>query len=94
VTSVEEWTNAEIGVGAAIAAGSQEEKGIWALFVIAAIVSITTSNGVRVHVFDSTTEGVKVKDTIRSGRALMISTSPIRLVSTVIYPAERDEGVW
>ena len=27
VTRVEEWTSAEIGVGAAIAKGSQEEKG-------------------------------------------------------------------
>jgi hypothetical protein len=36
VTRVEEWTNAEIGVGAAIAAGSQAENGICALLVIAA----------------------------------------------------------
>jgi hypothetical protein len=33
---VEEWTRAETGVGAAIAAGSQAEKGTWALFVILA----------------------------------------------------------
>jgi hypothetical protein len=36
VTKVEEWTNEETGVGAAIAAGSQAENGIWALLVIAA----------------------------------------------------------
>lgn len=36
VTRVDEWTRAETGVGAAMAAGSQLEKGIWALFVIAA----------------------------------------------------------
>lgn len=36
VTSVDEWTNADTGVGAAIAAGNQAEKGIWALFVQAA----------------------------------------------------------
>jgi hypothetical protein len=35
VTKVEEWTKEETGVGAAIAAGSHEEKGIWALLVIA-----------------------------------------------------------
>lgn len=35
VTKVEEWTRAETGVGAAIAAGSQAENGIWALLVIA-----------------------------------------------------------
>ena len=36
VTNVEEWTKALTGVGAAIAAGSHLEKGIWALLVIAA----------------------------------------------------------
>lgn len=36
---MEEWTRAETGVGAAIAAGSQEEKGICALFVIAARIN-------------------------------------------------------
>jgi hypothetical protein len=34
VTRVEEWTKAEIGVGAAIAIGSQEENGYSALLVI------------------------------------------------------------
>ena len=34
VTNVEEWTKALTGVGAAIAEGSHEEKGICALFVI------------------------------------------------------------
>lgn len=34
VTNVEEWTRDETGVGAAIAAGNHEEKGICALFVI------------------------------------------------------------
>ncbi len=36
VTSVDEWTSVETGVGAAIAAGSHLEKGICALLVIAA----------------------------------------------------------
>lgn len=36
VTRVDEWTSADTGVGAAIAAGNQLEKGICALFVIAA----------------------------------------------------------
>lgn len=43
VTSVDEWTSAETGVGAAIAAGSQEEKGIWALFVQADTISNVAS---------------------------------------------------
>ena len=33
VTRVEEWTREDTGVGAAIAAGSQAENGIWALLV-------------------------------------------------------------
>jgi len=36
VTKVEECTKEETGVGAAIAAGNQEEKGTWALFVLKA----------------------------------------------------------
>ena len=42
VTRVDEWTRADTGVGAAIAAGSQAEKGIWALFVILVAIRITT----------------------------------------------------
>lgn len=38
VTSVDEWTKADTGVGAAIAAGNQLENGICALFVIAATI--------------------------------------------------------
>jgi len=44
VTRVEEWTSAETGVGAAIAAGNQAEKGIWALLVQADNIKINTSN--------------------------------------------------
>lgn len=33
VTKVDEWTNAETGVGAAIAAGNHALNGSWALFV-------------------------------------------------------------
>lgn len=40
VTKVDEWTKADTGVGAAIAFGNQEEKGIWALFVIAVMMKI------------------------------------------------------
>lgn len=36
MTKVEECTNADTGVGAAIAAGNHLENGIWALLVIAA----------------------------------------------------------
>lgn len=40
---MDEWTRAETGVGAAMAAGSHDENGIWALFVMVArmIIGIT-----------------------------------------------------
>lgn len=44
VTSVDECTNALTGVGAAMAAGNQAEKGIWALLVIAAIIKNITES--------------------------------------------------
>lgn len=40
VTKVDEWTNEDTGVGAAMAAGSQDENGNWALFVIAPVMRI------------------------------------------------------
>jgi len=40
VTRVEEWTKAETGVGAAIAAGNHAEKGTCALLVEAEITKI------------------------------------------------------
>ena len=45
MTSVDEWTSAETGVGAAMAAGSQLENGICALLVIAAKVRQATVIG-------------------------------------------------
>lgn len=44
MTRVEEWTSAETGVGAAIAAGSQLEKGTCALLVIAANIIVKIKN--------------------------------------------------
>jgi len=44
VTRVEECTNAEIGVGAAIAMGSQGEKGKSALLVIKVMTNINPKN--------------------------------------------------
>jgi hypothetical protein len=51
VTNVDEWTKADTGVGAAIAAGSQAENGIWALFVIAAKTTNTPTNVISGVVF-------------------------------------------
>lgn len=51
VTRVDEWTRAETGVGAAIAAGSQLENGTCALLVIAAKVIVSIIRGSMLLVF-------------------------------------------
>jgi hypothetical protein len=88
VTRVEEWTKAETGVGAAIAAGSQAENGIWALLVIPAInrqAAVIKDRGVS-HInkiFQWPWRAVKPIAT----RSI---TSPIRLAKAVIIPADKD----
>ena len=53
VTKVEEWTKEETGVGAAIAAGSHDEKGIWALLVIKVIIKNKTPHSTNTIAFTS-----------------------------------------
>lgn len=89
VTSVDEWTNAETGVGAAIAAGSQLENGIWALLVIAAIVKHNTTHGLWIVVLRTSQWPWFNSSAIEIRK----STSPIRFISAVIIPAPRDLGV-
>ena len=92
MTNVEEWTSAETGVGAAIAAGSHLENGIWADFVMAAISIIKVSMG---------NWGISQMDIIfqcpifiSSAIDRRIIASPIRFISAVIIPAAKDLGVW
>lgn len=92
VTKVEECTNAETGVGAAIAAGSHLEKGIWADLVILAIrINIVHSNisflDQRVVILQCPKLRIKAID-------IMIITSPTRFIRAVIIPAPRDFGFW
>lgn len=92
VTSVEEWTKAETGVGAAIAAGSQLEKGIWALFVIAAI-----KIEIIIKLFRGEDQMLKMYQLLElsvQAIATRRATSPIRLVRAVIIPAPKDLGFW
>lgn len=87
VTRVEEWTKALTGVGAAIAAGSHLENGIWALLVIAAIrISILVHETMSWLQMLTETQCPSL-----NMRAIAISsiTSPIRLVKAVIRPAPR-----
>ena len=91
MTRVEEWTNAETGVGAAIAAGSQAENGIWALLVIAASVitaapiwaelkGVSRACRKKFHVPSERVRAIRIK----------IATSPTRLVRAVTIPALYD----
>lgn len=92
VTSVDECTRAETGVGAAIAAGSQLEKGICALLVMAAPMMhpvIKDENGVLCIAVMAQWPWLSVHPILKRRRA-----SPIRLVRAVIIPAPRDLGFW
>lgn len=89
---MEECTRADTGVGAAIAAGSQEEKGIWALLVIAAIIIrrvIHLVSGLFSEWMINQCPEFSIKAILSK-----IRTSPIRLVNAVIMPAARDLGFW
>jgi len=81
-TRVDLWTRAEIGVGAAIASGSQVENGYWALFVIRETKKIKMKIKFKKFLLSKknslkkpNTKNLKIKP-----------ASPIRLVRIVIAP--------
>lgn len=84
---MDEWTSADTGVGAAIAAGSQAEKGICALLVHAERIRIK----IRIHNEGSIIPLIVVNVQCPPLNMIPIHikspTSPIRLVSAVIMPA-------
>ena len=86
VTKVEEWTKADTGVGAAIAAGSQALKGNWALFVQAAVTSTPTN--IQLGVIPQECAGII--DTLgrqnTPASVVKISASPTRFLIPVIRP--------
>lgn len=79
-------------MGAAIAAGSQLEKGIWALFVIAARVV----RGIRYLVSSFSQNLIMIQCPWDRVNAMLsrIRTSPMRFVRAVSIPAARDFGFW
>jgi len=80
-------------VGAAIAAGSHAEKGIWALFVVLAISKIATTAAGKACLLPPE---IKVFQDPFSSTAPMLSrrpTSPSRLVRAVSIPALKDLGL-
>jgi hypothetical protein len=90
VTRVEECTKAEIGVGAAIAAGSQAENGYWALLEIAAIIKkIIIINGKCWFMFRFQFIFIVKIPILKS-----IAMSPRRFDKIVIVPEAADEKFW
>lgn len=90
VTKVEEWTRAEIGVGADIAAGNHAEKGNCALFDKAAIIIIIK---IIMFIFSFIE---KFQFIIINIIAILnrIIISPTRLDKIVIEPDAEDEAFW
>jgi len=94
VTRVDECTKADTGVGAAMAAGSQAEKGIWALLVIAATISSTFNiNHSSVKKSPYNTK-FHLPSLLISPILSRIATSPIRLDRIVNIPALADFSFW
>lgn len=90
VTKVDEWTRAEIGVGAAIAIGNHAENGNCALFDRAAIISMININVVN-SIFILRFQ-LDDKVIILIDRRIRIS--PIRFLSNVIVPEAADGKFW
>ena len=91
VTRVDEWTRALTGVGAAIAAGSQAEKGSWALLVkLARRIRVT-----RVLSWIKELRWVKLQDPTLAKMAIeiRIALSPSRFLKAVKRPALLEESL-
>ena len=82
-------------MGAAIAAGNQAEKGIWALLVILAKI-INTAGNLKEVIKLFSIENIKFQLPISTIKPIIskIATSPRRLVMAVIIPAALDLGFW
>lgn len=90
VTSVDEWTKAEIGVGAAIAIGNHAENGNCALFDKAAVVTmiiVNVVNSIFILKFQLDDRVIILIDR-------RIKISPIRFLSNVIVPEAADGKFW
>lgn len=90
VTNVDECTRAEIGVGAAIAAGNHAEKGNWALFVHEAMINRVKISFEFICIINNLQEeDIKIREI-----EIIIKASPIRLDKIVIDPEAPDFGFW
>lgn len=90
VTKVDEWTKAEIGVGADIAIGNQAENGNCALFVHLANSNIKIIILENISFENNSQDDSNIIIPIVS----KINTSPIRFLKRVIDPDPEDELFW
>lgn len=89
MTRVDEWTNEETGVGAAMAAGSHEEKGICALLVKDAIIIINIT--IWLFFKKKVYQEISILDSFMIIEIAKIKKmSPKRLVKAVTIPALYD----
>lgn len=82
VTSVDEWTKEDTGVGAAIALGSHVEKGNWALLVKAArviIIIVILDSSIKLNIDHDPILNINTP-------AIINAISPIRFKINVIIP--------
>lgn len=90
VTNVDEWTRAEIGVGAAIAIGNHAEKGNCALFEHLAII-----NKIKIKKEYSLFKlKFQFDDRVISPIEIRIKISPTRFLRIVIVPDAAEEKFW
>lgn len=87
---MDEWTKAEIGVGAAIAMGSQAENGNCALFEQAAIIK----NNKIIREYSWFILNLQLEDMVIIPIDNKIRISPIRFLRRVIVPEAADEKFW
>lgn len=84
---MEECTKEETGVGAAIAAGSQAEKGTCALLVILPINKQTLATTKKLYITKLIVQTPLIKD---QQETRINIESPIRLLKAVTIPAAKD----
>jgi hypothetical protein len=90
VTSVDECTREEIGVGAAIAAGNQFLKGNWALLVKLPKISNKTKASGTKNIFSIKTLFLNIK----LEKTIIRNPSPRRFVRAVFILALQEEEFW
>lgn len=90
VTKVDEWTKAEIGVGADIAMGSHAENGNCALFVH--LVNISIIIIIKGNDSFMLSSHIDLNNIIPMDNKIKIS--PIRFLNNVIDPEPEEELFW